>query len=118
MKNKENRMSENEKRKDNLIVKLSFEFAVKVVQYTEKLESLKKYNMANQLFRSATSIGANVHEAQSAESKEVRETMYWLKLCGAVESYPDHSELIDDVESIIKVIGKIISTSKSTQLAH
>ena len=53
---------------------------------------MKKYNLANQLFRSGTSIGANVREAQSAESKadfihkikisakEAEEAEYWLLL--------------------------------------
>lgn len=54
---------------ENLILKLTFEFAVKTVEYTEQLEAKKKFNMANQLFRSGTSVGANVNEAQSAESK-------------------------------------------------
>ena len=118
-------MERYEKMKDNLILKLSFEFAVKVIGYTEKLESLRKYNMANQLFRSATSIGANVNEAQSAESKnnfiyklkiadkEAHETKYWLMLCNVLESYPNHEGLLNEVESILKVIGKIISTSKT-----
>jgi four helix bundle protein len=113
------------KPKDNLILKLSFEFAVKVIAYTEKLESLRRYNMANQLFRSATSIGANVNEAQSAESKndfihkmkiadkEAHETKYWLMLCNVLESYPSIEGLLNEVESINKIIGKIISTSKS-----
>jgi four helix bundle protein len=55
--------------KDNLIVQLSFDFAKEIVLYTEKLESFKKYNLSNQLFKSGTSIGANIWEAQNAESK-------------------------------------------------
>jgi four helix bundle protein len=113
------------KMEDNLILKLSFEFAVKVIKYTEQLEAMRKYNMANQLFKSGTSIGANVNEAQSAESKndfihkmkiadkEAQETWYWLMLCNAIESYPNDDELLKEIESIIKVLGKIISTSKS-----
>jgi four helix bundle protein len=44
----------------NLIVDLTFEFSLKIISFTEKLEALRKFNMANQLFRSGTSIGANV----------------------------------------------------------
>lgn len=110
---------------DNLILKLSFEFSLEIIAYSEHLESIKKINMANQLFRSGTSIGANVHEAQSAESKadfihkmkiadkEAHETKYWLLLCKEATNYPENMELINHVESIIKVLGKIISTSKS-----
>lgn len=120
-----NRMKRMNKMNDNLILKISFEFAVKVIAYTEELEGIRRFNMANQLFRSGTSIGANAHEAQSAESKndfihkmkiadkEANETWYWLMLCHSIESYPDCEELLNDIEAILKVLGKIISTSKS-----
>ncbi len=110
---------------ENLIVKLTYEFALKIIQYSEKLEDKKKNLMANQLFKSVTSIGANVHEAQSAESKsdfvhkmkiadkETYETMYWLSLCKATESYPKPENLIEEIEVIKKIIGKIISSSKN-----
>ncbi len=55
--------------KPNLIIHLTFNFSLKIIQFTEELESKRKFNMANQLFRSGTSIGANVREAQGAESK-------------------------------------------------
>jgi four helix bundle protein len=108
-----------------LIVDLTFQFSLKVIQFTELLESKRKYNMANQLFRSGTSIGANVREAQGAESKgdfihkckvaykEAEETNYWLLLCKNVESYPFEENLLTDAQSIIKILGKIITTSKN-----
>jgi four helix bundle protein len=46
--------------KDNLILQLTFQFAPDVIVFAEKLEQQRKYNLANQLFRSGTSIGANV----------------------------------------------------------
>jgi four helix bundle protein len=52
-----------EKYKDNLILVKSFEFAKKIVLYTEKLEENKKFVVANQLLKSGTSIGANIKEA-------------------------------------------------------
>src|SRR4051794_33810423 len=76
----------------NLIVELSFEFALKIIKYVEILEQDKKFVIARQLLRSGTSIGANIREAQNAESKtdfihkmkigckEADETEYWL-LC-------------------------------------
>ncbi len=54
---------------ENLIVNLTFKFALDIITFTEELENLKKYNLAKQLFKSGTSIGANVREAQGAESK-------------------------------------------------
>ena len=54
---------------ENVIVTLSFQFALEIISFTEILEVKRKYNLSNQLFRSGTSIGANVKEAQGAESK-------------------------------------------------
>jgi len=111
--------------KPNLIVDLTFAFSLKIIYFTEILESKKKFNMANQLFRSGTSIGANVCEAQGAESKgdfrhkckiaykEAEETEYWLKLCKHAENYPFDEVMYDEIKSIIKVLGKIISSTHS-----
>lgn len=113
--------------KDNLIVDLTFEFALKVIELAELLESERKFVVANQLLKSGTSIGANVWEAQSAESradfvhklkiasKEAHETDYWLKLCDKSQLYPETKELQDEILSIKKVLGKIITSSKSNQ---
>ncbi len=110
--------------KENAILKLTIEFSVKTIVYTELLESQKKFVVAKQLLRSATSIGANVHEAQNAESKsdfvhklkiahkEADETMYWLTICEHAVSYPTHKELKNDLHIIIKVLSKIISSTK------
>ena len=109
--------------KPNLIVDLTFSFSIKIIDFTEDLESRRKYNMANQLFRSGTSIGANVREAQGAESKddfrhkckvaykEAEETEYWLSLCKHAKNYPFEQGMYDDIQSIIKVLGKIISST-------
>ncbi|MEP7168140.1 MAG: four helix bundle protein [Bacteroidota bacterium] len=59
----------NDNPEKNLIVNLTFDFALAVIDFTEKLHSEKKFVMANQLLKSGTSIGANVREAQNAESK-------------------------------------------------
>ena len=112
-------------RKDKLIVALSFKFSLDIIVFTEVLQQCKKYNLANQLFRSGTSIGANVREAQGCESKndfihkmkiaykEAEESKYWLELCEQSESYPKPGKLLEDILSILKVLGKIISTAKS-----
>jgi four helix bundle protein len=79
--------------KENLIVQLSVEFALAIIDYYELLEEARKFIVARQLLKSGTSIGANIHEAQNAESlddfihkmkiaaKEADETKYWLTLC-------------------------------------
>jgi len=110
--------------KKNLIVDLTLEFALKIIDYSEKLNGLRKYDMASQIFRSGTSIGANIREAQNAESrkdfihkfkisaKEADELEYWLLLCEKSVYYPNPEEMRNDLESIIKIISKIISSSK------
>ena len=111
--------------KDNIIVSKTFDFALKIIDYSEKLRSNHKYEMCSQLFKSGTSIGANVWEAQIAESnanfihkfkisaKEADETNYWLKLCKASKHLPDpDEELFSELTSIIKITSKIISSSK------
>ena len=110
--------------KENVILKLSFEFALEIVSYTRVLETQKQFNLANQLFRSGTSIGANVREAQGAESrsdfkhkmkiayKEAEETAYWFELCKQSEHLPDPPEkLFEMLNSIRRLLGKIITTS-------
>jgi four helix bundle protein len=110
--------------KDNLIVRKSFDFSVSIIKYCEVLIQSRKYVIANQLLRSGTSIGANIFEAQNAESKadfihkmkisakETSETLYWLMLCEKIESYPFDKQLKYDLEEILRILSKIIATSK------
>lgn len=111
-------------RKENLILKLTLEFALGIIKYSEKLQEDKKFVIANQLLKSGTSIGANVREAQNAESKsdfvhkfkiaakEIEETFYWLELCSMSENYPSSEDLHEQLENISRVINKIIITTK------
>jgi len=111
--------------KDNLIVKLTLEFAIEIIEYSELLEEQRKYVIARQLLKSGTSIGANVRESQNAESKadfihklkiaakEADETEYWLLLCEMSKNYPKNELLKEKLHSIINILSKIISTSKS-----
>lgn len=110
--------------KDNAIIKLTFEFALKIIDFCDDLDHLKKFALSNQLLKSGTSIGANVREAQNAESKadfihkfkiaakEMEETEYWLLLCQHSSKLPDPTHLLTDLVPIKKIITKIISTSK------
>lgn len=110
---------------DNPIVKMTFQFAMEIIDFAELLREQKRFAFADQVLRSGCSIGANVKEAQGAESKadfihkmkiaikEAEETEYWLELCDFSKNYPKPGKLLNDIESILKVINKIISTSKS-----
>ncbi len=44
--------------------------------------------------------------------KEADETEYWLFLCKNLDSYPNPNQLIDKLSIIIKILNKIISSSK------
>lgn len=71
---------------------LSMEFSVDIIELVKHLKSAKEAIISNQIGRSGTSIGANIHEAQYAQGKkdfiskleialkEASETGYWLEL--------------------------------------
>jgi four helix bundle protein len=111
--------------RQNLIVELSFQFALDVIEFSELLEEKRKFVLARQILRAGTSVGANIREAQNAESKldfihklkiaakEAGETDYWLLLCKKAKNYPNPEYLLLKLPEIIKVISKIISTSKN-----
>ena len=77
---------------ENKLLDLSFEFAVAIVNLVDSITAPKNSYMSDQLARAGTSVGANIHEAQYAQSKkdfiskleialkESNETTYWLKL--------------------------------------
>ena len=111
--------------KRNEILELSFEFAVKVIEFAELLEGKRKYVIARQLLKSGTSIGANIREAQSCESKadfihklkisqkEAEETEYWLLLCAKATTYPKPPAIMNSqLLSIQKLLSKIIATTR------
>lgn len=111
--------------RENPIVDKSFLFAVEIVKFCELLEENKKFVISRQLLKSGTSIGANVREAQNAESKqdfihkmkiaakEADETIYWLSLCKELDTYPEDNNLLIKADELLKILSKIISSSKS-----
>jgi four helix bundle protein len=109
--------------KENVIVEKSFQFALEIVLYCELLEENKKHVLSRQLLRAGTSIGANVREAQNAESKadfihkiklaakEAVETEYWLLICKHTPTYPFDEKLLNQNKELMKILSKIISSS-------
>ena len=109
--------------RENIIVSKSIEFALDIIKYCDTLEAHKKFVVARQLLRSGTSVGANIHEAQNAESradfihkmkiaaKEIEETKYWLLLCERFDSYPFNESLKIKINELGLIIYKILSTS-------
>lgn len=110
----------------NVILELSFQFALNIIAYCEVLEEKRRFVISQQLLKSGTSVGANIREAQSAESKidfihklkiaskEANETEYWLQLCEHSKSYPSIGDLPEQLTQILKLLSKIISTSKNS----
>ena len=119
-------------RKDNVILEKSFDFAVRVVKLYKYLCSEKKeYVLSKQLLRCGTSIGANINEAQSGQSKadfiakmsiaskEARESKYWIDLLIAtkyIDAEKNHVKtLLQDIDEIIKLLTKVIKTGQENK---
>ena len=110
--------------KENIILTKSIAFSGRIIGFTRKLKDIKEFDLARQLFKSGTSIGANIHEAQSAESKrdfihklkiadkETEETKYWLILIIENFDFPESKEIMDELLEIKRILGKIIATSR------
>jgi len=106
----------------------TFEFSLAVIGLLEKLPNTYIYQiLGKQLLRSATSIGANVIEAQAGSSlkdfmnfyfialKSANETIYWLELIKAKsdnQSANGINDLINENIEISKIIGASIVTLK------
>lgn len=115
-------------KKENIVTEKSIEFALMVIEFCELLEEKRKFVIANQLLKAGTSIGANVHEAQNAESradfihkmkialKELEETKYWLILCERAKSYPFNSNMKTSIHELGLIMYKIVSTSKRNSI--
>ena len=110
----------------NIIENKSFDFAIRIVNLYKYL-CLKKreYVMAKQLLRCGTSIGANVAEAQKAQSradfhtkmniamKEANESYYWIRLLHKTDylSKKEFNSLEQDIKEIVAIITAICKTT-------
>ena len=117
-----------QERRENIIVKKSEEFAdriIKMCKYLSKQKSGDK-DMIHQIYRSGTSVGANVAESQYAQSradfltkmtialKEANETRLWIKrlYAGGYLTEKEYDSIIKDNEEIISILVKITETMK------
>ncbi len=111
----------------NTISRLSKSFALRVIKlYKYLLEEKHEYIMSKQVYRSGTSIGANIAESRNAQSKadfinklsialkEADETKYWLELLHESETINDKQfdSIINDLKIIIGTLIKIIKKLK------
>lgn len=116
-------MSLSELRINSVVQDKSFLFAQLIIRFCLNLKDQKHYELSGQLIRSGTSVGANVREAQRAESKkdfkhklrialkEADETKYWLELIHSEITIVD-KELFELNEELVKLLVAII---KNTQ---
>ncbi len=116
-------------KENNLIKEKSFNFALMIIDLYKYLNSKNEFILSKQLLRAGTSIGANIEEAQASQSKkdflskmsiaskEARETLYWIKLlikANFLDDYQYTDKLVEEINSIINILTKIVKTVSST----
>ena len=110
------------------IVARTFQFALRIIELANQLGDSRGSTrvLAKQILRSGTSIGANIEEAQAAESradfihkynialKEARETKYWLRLISASKfaKKTDLDSLIKESDEICRIIAQIVINAR------
>ena len=112
---------------DHTVERKSFQFSVRIVNLYKHLTKAKQeFILSKQLLRSGTSIGANIAEAQQAQSradfvaklnialKEACETDYWLRLLNATDFLSDSefTSILGDCQELEKLLTAIIKSCK------
>ena len=109
---------------ENKLADISTEFAINILKLTDSIKG--HYSLSNQLERSGTSIGANIHEAKYAHSrpdfiakyqialKECYETEYWLEITqkANIISCEENKHLLHDCSTIRRLLIASINTAK------
>ena len=110
-------------KRDNIVLSKSFDFASKILVLHQLIVDLKHFQLASQLVRSGTSIGANINESQRAVStadfinklgialKEAEETNYWLTLIDLKILKIDPTLKLD-LDELIRLLVSIINSTK------
>ena len=111
----------------SIIEEKSFMFAIRIVNLYKHLnETRKEFVFSKQLLRSGTSIGANVSEAEQAQStpdfiskmsialKETSETKYWIKLLASTDylTETESVSILNDCVELEKILVSIVKSSK------
>lgn len=114
--------------RENYLKDKSFRFALRIVRlYKHLVKEKKEFVMSKQILRAGTSIGANIREAQNAQSKldfihklsisqkEADETLYWLELLNQSEylETPIFDSLFNDASELLRLLKSIILTTRS-----
>ena len=130
--------------KENVLLDKSFKFAIRIVNLYKYLSDEKKeFVLSKQLLRCGTSIGANINEAQEAQSKndfisklsislkEARDagalrlnpavqrgpSKYWVELLKETDylTYQEADSLLNDLIEVIKLLVSIIKSTKNNK---
>ncbi len=119
-------------RKENIVMNKSYVFALRIIKLYKYLTvEQKEYILSKQVMRSGTAIGALIKEAEHGQSKadfihkmsialkEANETTYWLELLrdGQYITQSMFKSIYPDAEEIVKLLVKIVKTSKKTRIS-
>ena len=113
--------------KSSLVQEKSYAFALRIIGVARWLKEQKEFEVASQVLRSGTAIGANVEEAlagisradfiakMSIASKEARETHYWLRLLCDSKMVPEIkiTPLQNECLELIRILTAIVRTSQA-----
>jgi four helix bundle protein len=113
---------------ESIVKNKSYDFALRIIKLYLFLTDKKHFEIANQIVRAGTSIGANVEEAlagfskkdftakMSIASKEARETHYWLRLIrdSGLVGINQVKYLVSESETLVKILTSIVKTSSTT----
>lgn len=112
----------------NVVEERSYQFSIRIINLYKYLDENKRiYDIARQLLRSGTAIGAFIKEAVHAQSKadflnkmnvalkEANETIYWLSLLHDTNYLKDNEFLSinNDCEELLKLLISIVKTTKN-----
>ncbi|MEI6656443.1 MAG: four helix bundle protein [Verrucomicrobiota bacterium] len=112
-------------KEENVILEKSYAFALEIMILAKAIRERREFDLASQLWRAGTSIGANVEEAQAAQSradfrskmsiaaKEARETHYWLRLTrdGNILDAVAVIPLITEIGAIKRILTSIVKSA-------
>jgi four helix bundle protein len=112
--------------RESIIKDKSYGFALRIIVLARWLRARKEFDLASQVLRAGTGIGANVEEAlagvsrpdfiakMAVSSKEARETHYWLRLLRDSKTVPAERmvPLIDECLELVRILTAIVKTGQ------
>lgn len=114
--------------RQNVVRDRSYAFALSIIRTTRELRRRREFELASQLLRAGTSIGAHVEEAQAAQTKadfvakmsgackEAREASYWLRLLRDSDALPPEAvkPMVTDAATLIRILTAIVKSGQES----